>query len=33
MHGRDMFDQIQAAGATLADYEREIAETNISRLY
>jgi PPOX class probable FMN-dependent enzyme len=28
-----LFDQIQPAGATLQDYEQEIAETNITRLY
>ena len=28
-----LFDQIQPAGATLEDYERDIAETNVTRLY
>src|SRR5262245_7155042 len=28
-----LFDQIQPAGATLDDYEKDIAETNVTRLY
>jgi PPOX class probable FMN-dependent enzyme len=28
-----LFDQIRPAGATVEDYERDIAETNVTRLY
>ena len=28
-----LFDQIQPAGATVEEYERDIAETNVTRLY
>jgi hypothetical protein len=28
-----LFDQIQPAGATLQDYERDIAEGNVAHLY